>query len=171
MVFGKDILHERDYTRGELAAEIRRHHGWLARFPVLVEEFIVQEPGRDILPTEYKFFMFAGKVGAISVVRRTGRQAHAGYYKENWERFQDAIQTKYPVDEDVHPPHCYDEILAAAKRLGTACGTFIRADFYAAARGGIFGEFSSTPFDGQRFTPFGERCLGDLWDTECTDKI
>lgn len=171
MVSGRDILHERDYTPGELARTLHRQQGAVNRFPVLVEEFVVEEPGVERLPTEYKFFMFGGTIGSISVLRRTSREVRAAYFTSDWERVPDAIQVLPALNEGLARPPCFNEMCAEARRLGAACGTFMRADFYAGSTGAVFAEFASTPSAGRHFTPFGDRYLGDLWQRECPDKI
>jgi hypothetical protein len=171
MVNGRDLLHERDYSREDLLDEIRRRHGWLARFPLLAEEFVTEATGQQLQPTEYKIYVFGDKIGAINAVRRNGRKARDSFYDEAWRRFPEPLEVSNPADDDVPAPSCLDEMLACARRLGTACRTFMRADFYGGPRGAVFGEFSSTPVNGREFTPFGDRYLGDLWDAECGDLI
>jgi hypothetical protein len=170
MVDGRDILHEHNYTPKELRTQLLRSYGWLSRFPIMVEEFITDASATDGLPTEYKFYMFGSKVGAINVVRRTGKASRQTYYSEAWTPFPETMNTHLPDTGEIAPPDCLNALLAAAKRLGVAYGTFVRVDFYATKRGPVFSEFSTAPTNGHDYTPFAERYLGDLWDAEYPDR-
>jgi len=166
----RDLLHERVYSKDQLLSEVRRDQGWFPRFPVLVEEFVKTEAGDYALPTEYKCYTFGATVGAVQVVQRTGRHARHRFYAPSWEPFEDQMNTHNPPADYVDPPRCVEEILACAKKLGGAYGTFVRVDCYATDRGCVFGEFSSTPLNGRQFTAFADKYLGELWDATFPDR-
>jgi hypothetical protein len=64
---------------------------------------------------------------------------------------------------DLDPPRCLEEQLACARRLGVACGTYVRIDMFATDRGAVFGELTNRPAGGAGFTPHAERYFDDLW--------
>lgn len=167
---GRDLLHERTYSRDELRTELRREQGRLSRFPLLVEEFVKTENSDYALPVEYKCYTFGGTVAAIQVVERFGIRARHGFYNPAWELLADRMNTHNPPAPYRDPPHCLEEILVCAKRLGVAYGTFVRVDFYATDRGCVFGELSSTPLDGREFTAFAEEHFGRLWQATFPDR-
>src|SRR5574337_223904 len=157
---GQDLLHGRTYSTRQLIAHVRRGQGWVARYPILVEEFVTTEAGQYVLPIEYKCYTFGATVGAIEVVQRTERQAQNRFYTASWDPLEDRIYTGLPPGEYIDPPGCLDDIIECAKRLGTAYGTFVRVDCYATDKGCVFGEFSSTPGDPHHFTTFANAYFG-----------
>jgi hypothetical protein len=166
----RELLRGRTYAKNELKAAVRKDQGWVARYPILVEEFVKTETGDYALPMEFKCHTFGQTVGAIEVIQRAGRQARSKYYTPSWEPFEDRMNTYLPPGEYIDPPRCLDEIIACGKKLGTAYGTFVRVDLYATDRGCVFGEFASTPAAGQHFTPFADEYFGALWDAAFPDR-
>jgi hypothetical protein len=166
----RDLLHDHVYSKDELRAQVRRDQGRISRFPILVEEFVKTETGDYALPTDYKCFTFGATVGAIQVVQRAGSQARNRFYTASWDPFEDHMNTHLPPADDIDPPRCLEEILACARTLGSAYGTFVRVDCYATDRGCVFGEFSSIPTDGLYFTPFADKYFGELWDATFPDR-
>lgn len=160
----QDLLHERAYSKQQLIVEVRKEQGWVARYPILVEEFVKTEAGHYALPVEYKCHTFGATVGAIEVIQRAGRHARSRFYTPSWDLFEDRMHTYLPQADYVDPPRCLDDILGCAKRLGTAYGTYVRVDCYATDKGCVFGEFASAPSGGQHFTAFADEYFGALWD-------
>jgi len=170
MAHNRDLLHERMYSRQELIAEVQSEQGWVARHPILVEEFVKTEAGDYALPIEYKCHTFGGTVGAIEAVQRNGLQARNRFYTPSWDLFADRMNTYLPPADSIDPPRHLDEIIECAKRLGTAYDTYVRVDCYVTDTGCVFGEFSSTPGDAQHFTTFADEYFGALWDAAFPDR-
>ncbi len=170
MAHGRELLRERAYSEETLRTALRRDQGWVSRFPILVEEFVRSETGAHVLPIEYKCYVFGATIGAVQVVQRNGCEARHRFYTPSWDVFEDEMSTHNPPAEPLDPPRCLEDMLACAKRLGEAYGTFVRADFYATPAGCVFGEFSSTPMNGREFTPFADRYFGELWDATFSDR-
>lgn len=168
MADGRELLHDREIAGADLHAELRRALGRVARWPLLVEAFARGEAGEYRLPTEYKCYTFAGRVGAIGVIHRTGRkQARQRFYTPEWDPIDDPMHVGYPQAPVAPPPACLTEILQAASVLGSAWGTFVRVDCFATNAGAVFAEFSATPGGGTEFTPYADDWFGALWDAAC----
>jgi hypothetical protein len=180
---------DREVTLGRAVsvAEMRARLGGpfrnLFRGRLLVEEFVGGAPGDWELPLECKLFMFGDVVGAIEVFRRSRRRlAPRSYteglgltghrcYSEAWEPFDDPFFDKgylrrsyghAPATDPSPPPDCLQELVAAGRRLGLACGTPIRVDFLIGDKGLVFNEFATTPAI-DALTPFADAYLGRLW--------
>jgi len=167
----QELLRHRVYTKVQLLAQLRRDRGWVSRFPIMAEEFVKTEAGVYELPMEFKFHMFGETVGVIDAGCRTGK-ADVGLacYTPSWERFEDQMNTHYGAGEYMDPPKCFEEMLACARTLGVAYGTYVRVDLYATDKGCVFSEFSTLPAGGRDFTPFAERYLGELWQRIIPDR-
>jgi hypothetical protein len=137
-----------------------------------VEEFVRTEAGEYKLPVEFKFHLFRETIGAIEVVQRfSNADARFGCDTPSWDRLEEQMYQGTRPGEPIPPPSCAEEMLACARTLGVACGTYLRADFYATDRGPVFGEFSSRPvFGGHPFTPFVERYFEELWQRTFPDQ-
>lgn len=172
VVGDRDLLGGTALPRAELRAALRGSLGRVARWPLLVEEFVSGEDGAQQLPTEYKCYTFGDTIGVIQVVYRTGRhRARQRFYTADWRPLEDQIQTDYPLAPPADPPRCLAEIQRCAVALGTAFGTFVRVDCFATPSGCVFGELSGTPANGNDFTPFADAYLGDLWQQRYPDRI
>lgn len=168
---GEDLLGGGRVPRAELRAALRRRHGRLSRWPLLVEEFIVGEPGAARLPTEYKCYTFGATVALVQVVQRTAREhARHRFYAPDWTPIDDPINRHNPPAPPTAPPAALADILRGAAALGAVCGTFMRIDFFATDRGGIFNEFATTPNNGLDFTPYADAWLGELWSRLIPDR-
>ena len=168
MADGRNLLDGRTYSPDKLKRHLAQTVAGDPRVSLLVEEFMKSEDGRYRLPTDYKLLMFGDKVGAVGVIRRRSRkEVKMRFYPENWEPFSEPITlatVRKGLDDLTEPPACLAEIIEDAKRLSRAYGTFIRLDFYATAKGSVFGEFSPTPDRGKNISAFGSRYLLELWD-------
>jgi TupA-like ATPgrasp len=102
---------------------------------------------------------------ALQLVERTGaHRAKARWFTPRWEPIADQMQTYLPLDEEVKEvPHCLDEMLALASKLGAALGTYMRIDFFVGEDGCVFNEFSSLPLGGGYNTPYCDRFFGARW--------
>lgn len=167
-----ELLGGRALPRQQIAGELRRTYGRIARWPLLVEQFAASESGALRLPTEYKCYTFAGRIGVIVAIHRT-RHADATmrFYTPDWEPITDRMHISYPQAAPTPPPACLDEIRRCAETLSAAYGTFVRVDFFATPAGCLFTEFATTPVDGTGYTPWADAMLGALWQSECPDRI
>lgn len=174
-----------DEMRSNLGGVVRS----LIRGRLLVEEFIGRGSGTSELPLECKLFVFGDLVGAIEVFRRSHRRLAPMSYTEGlglrehraysaaWEPFddpffrEDYLRRSYgnaPATDPSPPPDCLPELLAAGRRLGLACGTPVRVDFFVGDKGLVFNEFATTPAIGA-LTPFADTFLGRLWQESFPD--
>jgi hypothetical protein len=168
-----DLLSDASYSKDQLRARLLKSVGTVSRVPLLVEEFVTTERGEYKLPIEYKCHVFGDTVGAIQVVTRSAdkRRTTIRDYTPDWDTLEEQINTHYSRSEYMDPPKCLDEIVACARRLGRAYGTYVRIDLYASAKGCVFGEFSPTPTRGEGFTPFVDEYFESLWQKHLGDKL
>jgi hypothetical protein len=166
-----DALHRVSYTAAELRTHLVESYGRVSLVPLLVEEFVGGE-GAPGLATDYKCHMFGDVVGAIDVVHKSSAKVlTCTFYTAAWSVFDYPFTTPaYPAGEYELPPSCLDEMLRHARTLGVAYGTYVRVDFYATDRGCVFGEFSTTPNNGNGFTEEADRYLEALWQKHFPDK-
>jgi hypothetical protein len=167
---GRELLRGEASPRETLAQRLRTERGWMARRPVLIEEFVRSEDGRYELPTEYKFYMFGADVAMVHVIDRNQPGTRYRFYTADWIDIDDRINLRRDIGRRLDPPASYDAMLAAARRIGGAYDTFVRADFYATDRGVVFSEFAATPHQGRGFTEFAERFFGDYWARVMPDR-
>jgi hypothetical protein len=161
---GRDLLFGEPFSAAVLRRSILRA-GMLTRtLPVMVEEFVQSDDPRYTLPIEYKCHTFGDTVAAIEVLERQTKKARRLFYGADWQPIADPMSTQGYRSEPRDPPDCLDEILRLATRLGRALGTYMRVDFFATPGGCIFNEFSSTPADGEGWTPFCDELFGGYWD-------
>ncbi len=166
---GRDLNSLTDVTPESLRATLRRENGPIAPYPLLFEEFLTNLEGQYDRGLEYNIYAFGDRVGVVRQLLRVGTISSVADYDEHWNPLRDQngriapVVLDSPVLEPRPRPARLDELLAVARRLGTAVGTFIRVDLYDTPRGVVFGEFSSVPSRGENFSAWADRALGDLW--------
>jgi hypothetical protein len=128
---------------------------------IMIEELV--DDGSKGSPTDYKMFVFHGRVRLIQVIR--GRFAEIGVY--HFDRDWNVLAFNFDYDPfpgSVPPPPHLQEMIAAAETLGRDMD-FVRADFYDTSHKFYFGELTCTPSAGlERFVPDSfDEYFGALW--------
>jgi hypothetical protein len=170
---GRERLMRASVSRDELGAWLPRTR---LRQPatILIEEYARPHHPSLYLPLELKLHAFAGEVVAAQMIeRRELGQARQRAYTPGWEPIPDRLQTYWEELEasragELMPGRSeLDSVLAMARRLGSALGTYMRIDFLVSETGPLFGEFSSVPLRGGYNTPYADRLLGEAWARIC----
>ncbi|MEA1071044.1 ATP-grasp fold amidoligase family protein [Sphingomonas sp. LY160] len=132
-------------------------HYELADRSLIVEPFISET---DALPTDYKFYVFGGRVVMVQVHQGRGADHRWSQLTTEWR----------PLSANAFeqaPPPSLDAMIDAASRLAGG-QDFLRVDFYDIGGQAIFGEFCLFPGSGlDPFRPLSlDRMLGDLWSAQ-----
>ena len=125
---------------------------------IIIEEFI--DDGTEGGPSDYKFFVFDGKVEIIQAI--LGR--HSSYRIYHLDREWQRINIDYGQFPGEAPrPHHFDEMVGMAETLGKGID-FVRVDLYDTPEKVYFGELTTTPSAGQDPFPRSfDEYLGSLW--------
>jgi hypothetical protein len=114
-------------------------------------------------PTDYKLFVFGGKVVFIQVDTDRERNHRQYFFDKQWKRqpFEYACPG---TAQDIRPPKSIDKMIWAAERLG-ASFPFVRVDLYEIDGTPLFGEMTFYPNSGRiGFRPkSADVQLGQLW--------
>jgi len=172
----RDDLWNKTYSLETIKTEQKRH--WDAS-PASEKRFIVEEKIEDVtgalVPDDWKFFAFQGRIGLIHrVVRDSPRNRHA-FFSGDFVPIASSDTDLITVNDKivnrvaVHPPENWNSLVNAAKRVSTAVPSpFVRVDMYNSVRGPIFGEFTLVPGtffyeDREKMMPALSTRLGQLW--------
>jgi len=140
-----------------------RYGGWLSEWlyrdvprGLLVEPFVGH--GR-MLPIDYKFFVFGGRVEYVQVHLGRGQRHRWILLDRRWRRLSGRTDEPDPVR-----PDSLTRMIAAAETLGQGF-TFVRVDMYDGALGPLFGEMTFYPGSGlDRFNPVSlDARMGLYW--------
>lgn len=118
---------------------------------VIAEEFL---PCNDLVPEDYKFFCFRGKVAFIQ--HDTGRYVdhQRCLYSTDWQRLPVSLQYE-SYATPAPAPEGLEAMLAIASRLSRD-QNFVRVDLYQTDKGIYFGEMTFFPGSGlEAFKPMG----------------
>ncbi|MCU0895439.1 MAG: hypothetical protein MUD06_14200 [Rhodospirillales bacterium] len=152
----------RELTKGWLDEfEFRRYGLWA--YSRVRREYILEELIDDLEspPIDYKFFVFAGRIGMIQVdVGRFG-DFHRNLYTEDWTPLPHTYT--HPRGPDMPRPPNWDAMCTAARKLG-ACFDFVRVDLYNVEGRVYFGELTIYPSGGcSRWPEELDMEMGALW--------
>lgn len=128
---------------------------------IMVEELLV-DPGGHI-PTDYKFFVFDGRVCLIEVHTSRFGDHRCNLLSPDWSAV-DAQLTYRPADHDPPRPESLGEMIRIAESLGRETD-FVRVDLYDVGGRVIFGELTSYPSAASDvFSPASfDTTLGSNW--------
>jgi hypothetical protein len=127
---------------------------------ILIEPFIAFDLH---MPTDYKFWVFNGKVEYIQVVTEREEGRKITFYDPAWKRLP--YDKGYPVEtRDLTVPSSLPQMIAGAEQLAEGFD-FIRVDLYEIGGHPLFGELTFYPDAGLAEINPGEfaRHLRDLW--------
>lgn len=143
---------------------------WYERIPIrlLVEEHL--SPGKGVVPLDYKFFVFHGRVHYIQVDFGRFVNHTRSLYDRDWNLQN--FRLGYPKGPDIARPEGLDEMISVAEALGDH-DDFLRIDLYQLDDGRVvFGEITVCPSLGHaRFDPpEWDRKFGQIWNERKTDR-
>ncbi|MDM8176624.1 MULTISPECIES: ATP-grasp fold amidoligase family protein [Olivibacter] len=170
---GFNLFDNKYYSEQEIVAILRKNVKELPNQCILVEEFLTNEAGKHVIPTDYKFFCFNGKIAGLSVINRQGpHDGTSAFFNEHWIPMEPlTISYPYPYKFGQSKPKCFEEMVEQVKKLSKLYGIFVRIDFYATSNGPVFGEFTPTPGLGRGFTKYAEKLFTLYWDEHCPGQI
>lgn len=140
----------------------------------LIEEFLANQIGQKVIPNDYKFYCFNGKILFIQVNERNSiDKDEISFYDEDWNLIRRKLlrNEKINIKTPKPPPNCYSEMLFRVKSLSKIYERFVRIDFYSTDNGAVFGEFTATPRRGKHFTKYASQELIYMWDRYCKGMI
>lgn len=142
---------------------LKKTHGlWLDEWAytqipprLLVEPYIGDG---DILPIDYKFYVFGGEVTLIQVHLARGQDHRWMLFDRDWTRI-----SRQTHDHPKAPP-CLPEMIIAAETLARGFD-FVRVDLYEFENKPLFGEMTFYPGSGyDRFDPVSlDWTIGKMW--------
>ena len=149
-------------------ASVTRELGYLA-IPrkILIESMLV--PSEGVVPDDYKFFVYHGRVHFILFIRDRFKTAQANYFDRTWNKlpFKSADFTE--LNSRVPKPIYLENMIEIAEKIGKKFD-YVRVDLYHTPTGIFFGE--TTFYDGGgygKIHPFsGEYILGAPWKIKGT---
>jgi TupA-like ATPgrasp len=128
---------------------------------IIVEQFV--SDGRGLVPTDYKFYVFDGRVYMIQVDGERFADHWRARYGRSWNKLE--VESRYKNFEGELPrPEHLDEMIEYAEILSGDLD-FIRVDLYDTETQAYFGEITVYPAAGtESFYPRQfDRYLGGLW--------
>lgn len=139
---------------------------------IIIEEFLPNLEGKYDVPTDYKCYVFHGKVCMVRVdYDRLSDKQSVDYFNREFQLITfDPVRTKHlhkTKSSDPIPlkPAGYDLMIEYVEKMGEKFGSFIRIDMYLTPDGPYFGEFTVYPGSGagSLFTEKTDRYMGALW--------
>ncbi|MFZ3417160.1 ATP-grasp fold amidoligase family protein [Arthrobacter sp. 3Tela_A] len=158
-----DLQELGDATRGwleNMQADVLGEWAYSQADPLIfLEEWI----GDENAPSDYKFFVFAGRVEVIQVDENRFNGHQMRLYDRDWNSL--GVAKGFWQESAVAPrPESLDRMIAVAESLG-AKFDFMRIDLFDTPKGIYFGE--TTPYPGGGLSPFEPRSfdyeLGQKW--------
>jgi hypothetical protein len=172
MVSGHELLREKRLGREDLVKAVAEYQAKDIRFPVMVEEFVGDSAGEGSLPVEYEFHSFNGEIAGILAMHRehglNGKEFFIEFYRPDWQPHDIPIHHwKKAVQGNFSRPKQLSEMLHCAEVLGRAYRNYVRVDLLSHGEGFVFGEFSSVPDQGKKFTLEVDRLFEEYWKKYC----
>ena len=152
----------RDWFRPAQGVDLHEWAYFKARPLLLAEEFI-GAPGTP--PSDYKFYVFDGKVAAFEVHSDRFINHSLRWYLPDWTPLEVTYGESKLAPAEPTPPSNFTEMLEIASELGRSFD-FIRVDLYNIDGEIFFGELTPYPASGiERFKPVSfDSELGAKWE-------
>lgn len=169
---GYNLFNSRFYTPDILRKELNKLFDSIEGLEILIEEFLPNEKREYVVPSDYRFYTYNGKILFIQLDKRRGlEKEQVSFYTPKWDLIRKKILKDATVTVYDPPPLCLEKMITDVKRLSKEYKTFVRIDFYASQGEAVFGEFTATPRKGKDTTQFGSRILIQMWDRHCKGLI
>ncbi len=174
---GFDFVSQRKYTHSEIIQKCKKwlkktygkfiifneRHYWPIHPKIVIEELIKPNDEKDVVPIDYKFYVYHSVVRFIEVHTKRYINHIQNIYTRNWEKL-DVIIGEPTSDEYDPKPDNLDELIAISEKLGEEVD-FVRVDLFTVDDDIYFGELTLTSGSGTaKFVPEEyDMIFGQYW--------
>lgn len=122
----------------------------------IVEEFVADRfaPQADVIPLDYKFYVFSGTAGFLEVFDRNYPGPSRRPYALTWRPLPMPLELGRSLGSAMREPDNLDELISVAERLGEKVGAFCRVDLFNTPDGPVLGEITTLPANGKNRTAY-----------------
>ena len=111
---------------------------------IICEEYLNDKT--NLMPNDYKFYCFDGKVDCILVCSNRQEKLKLMYYDTKWNKLNYVLK-KYEPSHEIQKPKCLNEMIEICENLSKEF-CFVRIDLYEIAGKVYFGEMTFSPAAG-----------------------
>lgn len=122
----------------------------------IVEEFVADRfaPEANVIPLDYKFYVFSGTAGFLEVFDRNYPGPSRRPYSVTWRPLPHPLELGRTLGAAVREPDNLSELIEVAERLGREVGQFCRVDLFNTPSGPVLGEITTLPANGKNRTEY-----------------
>ena len=133
---------------------------------IIIEEFLSDYDPQFTVPRDFKVYVAGGSAHLIQVIDRNGPNSiwSQSFYSRDWNSMPADFQQTYAPGPSIAAPDRLSELIELSERIALDIGCFMRLDFFISLNRVVFGEFTSYPFAGLRFSTGGDRFLCQLME-------
>ncbi len=174
---GYDFVSKKKYTQNEIVQKCKKwlkitygkfiifneRHYWPIQPKIVIEELIQPNDEEDVVPVDYKFYVYHGNVRFIEVHTKRYINHIQNIYTRDWEKLNVIIGEPISPEFDKKPSN-FDELVIIAEKLGEDVD-FVRVDLFSVNNDIYFGELTLTPGSGTaKFVPEEyDTIFGQYW--------
>lgn len=137
----------------------------------IVEELLVQDgidPRVPVLPLDYKFHCFGGKVRLLHVddrntISRDPLHRSQSWFSRDWKEAFMTLRDKEQANQFLKKPDLYDQMLDVADSISKNVDEYVRVDLYATDKGVRLGEITTWTHQGKGFNVYGDRVMSQAY--------
>ena len=141
-----------------------------SRTQILAEEYIKDFETDNIVPLDYKTWCFNGLCVFVQIISRNGSKCDwsSCFYGRDGSIVEDPIQCSYKhvkkqLPSDSTFKEYWSDLIKQSELISRYLKHFMRIDFYLSESGPVFGEFTTYPFAGKRYSDLGSKVLNNLF--------
>lgn len=162
------LVHSKKDLRKLIADHKAKHPS--AQF--IVEEMLTQEdvsPDLPVIPLDYKFQVFGGKVRFLVVYDKNTPSRNVGHLRQtylarDWSEAPFRIRETAQLNNPVKKPRCFDQLVQIADNIAKDLDDYTRVDLYATSNGPMLGEITTWSAGGVGYTDFGDYVFSQAWE-------
>lgn len=130
---------------------------------ILIEQYMEDMLLPGLIPLDYKVHCYGGEARFFQIINRNPGSKCQSFYDVNWRRIDHMIDD-YPSGDSIDKPELFDQLIDFSNTIASKLQQMLRIDFYVTTSGVYFGEITTYPAGGYRFTEFGNAISIQLWE-------
>jgi hypothetical protein len=164
-----DLIRNIRFSEDELAEEYAKHvNNPSVNSKILINEKINDNNDKYVIPRDYKFYCFYGKLMIIMQKDANNnnpeKEVKYKYWNENWEDLGE-IMPIFSYDRRMEKPNSSRKLIEIVENLSSMIPLpFVRIDMFDSENGPAFGEFTFHPGTYKNYTLEWDQKLGQAYE-------